>query len=37
VYLLVPVPDSVDSCTVFWGRSDAGVAIPGAVLGIECR
>ncbi len=37
VYLLVPVPDAAESCTVTWGRSEAGVAIPGAVQRIECQ
>lgn len=37
VYLLVPVPPSAKGCTVTWGRSEAGMPIPGAVQGIECR
>ncbi len=37
VYLLVPVPRDAQACTVTWGRSEAGVAIPGAVQGIECK
>ncbi len=37
IYLLVPVPDTAESCTVTWGRNEAGVAIPGAVQRIECQ
>lgn len=37
VYLLVPVPPGAATCTVTWGRSDAGVAMPGAVQKIECE
>lgn len=37
VYLLVLVPDTARGCTVTWGRSEAGMAMPGAVQGIECQ
>ena len=37
VYLLMPVPPAAKTCTVTWGRNEAGVAIPGAVQGIDCQ
>lgn len=36
-YLLMPVPPAAKARTVTWGRSETGVAIPGAVQGIECQ